>query len=182
MRIKWDEIWQGRSWRPAPTKSSVKDTHCCFYCYYPHWFYYPGEQVENDIFQVSISLVGSTQWTVPISMCPSGCLQEQEARNWKWEILERCFVAFRKWGWSFQKNLLILGRLECGREEVWMTIFEVCPWLRIAQATHWSLEERVMGQQNVVNMSTGVWSQAVRMQIPALPLTTYLPGLLWDLQ
>lgn len=105
--------------------------------------------------------------------CPSGFLQEQKARKWKREILGRYFMAFRKWGWTFQKNLLTLGRSKCGGQKAWMTVSEVCPCLRVALVTNWSLEERATGQWNVVNMGSRVWSRLLCANLS--PVTSCQP-------
>lgn len=62
VRFKWDDVWVGLSRKPVLRTSSVKDVHCCC-CYYSYWFYSPGEQVENGICQISVSLFGWAQWT-----------------------------------------------------------------------------------------------------------------------
>lgn len=126
-----------------------------------YWFCSPGEQVENAVFQVSVSWVDLTQGTVPDSGHPSGFLQAQGATHRKWQIPGRCFVALGDWTWSFQKNLLIWERSECGEgtnrglnNRLWA--------LSLADnSTGHSLKlgGRAKGQQNMVNMGTRVWSR-----------------------
>ena len=85
---------------------------------FPRW-------ADGECCLSGISFLG---WFNPVDSfyipCPSGFLQEQKARKWKWEIMGRYFMAFRKWGWTFQKNLLTLRRYKCGGQKAWMN----CLW------------------------------------------------------